>query len=63
MAIITHYGGMAMTIIKRGVSPQDQAMYDNALAATERNADLIEYISMMADIEIPTEEDDYEPEI
>lgn len=52
-----------MTIIKRGVSPQDQAMYDNALAATERNADLIEYISMMADIEIPMEEDDYEPEI
>lgn len=52
-----------MTIIKRGVSPQDQAMHDNALAATERNADLIEYISMMADIEIPMEEDDYEPEI
>lgn len=52
-----------MSIIKRGVSPQDQAMYDNALAATERNADLIEYISMMADIEIPTEEEEDEQEV
>ena len=52
-----------MIIIKRGVSPQDQAMYENALAAIEKNADLIEYISMMADIEISTEEEDYEQEI
>lgn len=46
-----------MTIIKRGVSPQDQALYDNTVAGNVRNNDLIEYIAMMTDVEIPTEED------
>lgn len=53
-----------MTIIRRGRTPQEQAMEDNAVAAGVRNADLIEYLAMMADIEIPTEEDvNNEPEV
>lgn len=44
------------TVIRRGISPQDQAMQDNAIAQAQRNADLIEYVAMMADVDIPTEE-------
>lgn len=51
------------TIIRRGVSPQDQARQDNAIAMAQRNADFIEYIAMMADIEIPSEEDSNEQEV
>lgn len=51
------------TIIRRGVSPQDQARQDNAVAMAQRNADIIEYIAMMADIEIPSEEDSNEQEV
>ena len=46
-----------MTVIKRGTSPQDQAIYDNAIAMSQRNADIIEYLAMMSDIEIPSEEE------
>lgn len=45
-----------MTVIKRGTSPQDQAMIDNSIAMAQRNADIIEYIAMMSDIEIPSDE-------
>lgn len=51
------------TIIRRGVSPQDQARQDNAAAMAQRNADIIEYLAMMADIEIPSEEDSNEQEV
>lgn len=51
------------TIIRRGVSPQDQARQDNAVAMAQRNADIIEYLAMMADIEIPSEEDSNEQEV
>ena len=44
------------TIIRRGVTPQEQALRDNAIAMTQKNADIIEYIAMMSDIEIPTED-------
>ena len=44
------------TIIRRGINPQDQALQDNAIATAQRNADLIEYIAMMADVDIPVEE-------
>lgn len=46
-----------MTVIRRGTSPQDQAMQDNAIAMAQKNADIIEYIAMMTDVEIPSEED------
>lgn len=52
-----------MSVIRRGISPQDQAMQDNAIAMAQKNADLIEYISMMTDIDIPTEEASDEQEI
>ena len=44
-------------IINRGMSPTERARLDNAEAAAFRNAANIDYISMMSDIEIPTEEE------
>ena len=46
-----------MTVIRRGTSPQDQALQDNAIAMAQKNADIIEYIAMMTDVEILSEED------
>lgn len=46
------------TIIRRGMTPQDQAMQDNAIAMAQKNADIIEYVAMMADIDIPIEEEE-----
>lgn len=43
------------TIIRRGLNPQDVAMQDNAIAQAQRNADIIEYLAMMTDVEIPTD--------
>lgn len=51
------------TIIRRGIYPQDQALRDNAIAMAQKNADILEYIAMMTDVEIPTDEEevaDYE---
>lgn len=47
------------------MSPKERAERDNMLAALQRNADIIEYIAMMSDVDIPTEEgiDDAEQEI
>ena len=44
------------TVIRRGVSPQEQALRDNAIAVSQKNADLIEYLAMMTDVDIPTNE-------
>ena len=44
------------TVIRRGVSPQEQALRDNAIANSQKNADLIEYLAMMTDVDIPTDE-------
>ncbi len=46
-----------MTIIRRGQTPQEQALHDNTQALAQYNADILEYIAMMADIEIPSEDD------
>lgn len=43
-------------IINRNMKPQDRARLDNATAAAERNAANIDYLAMMSDIDIPTEE-------
>ena len=45
-------------IDRRGLSPKRQAELDNASAAAQKNADLIEYIAMMTDVEIPTDEEE-----
>lgn len=45
-------------ILKRKVmNLADMAELENAKAAAIRNADLIEYIAMMTDVEIPTDEE------
>lgn len=44
--------------INRSMSPKDRAMLDNAQASAQRNADLIEYLAMMTDVEIPMGEED-----
>lgn len=44
-------------IINKGMSPKDRAKLDNAQASAQRNADLIEYLAMMTDVEIPTDEE------
>lgn len=53
------------TIIRRGMSPQEQSMQDNAIAMAQKNADILEYIAMMTDVEIPSEEEEAhdEPEV
>lgn len=49
-------------IINKGMSPKDRAKLDNAQASAQRNADLIEYMAMMTDVEIPTDEEETEDE-
>lgn len=44
--------------INKGMSPKDRARLDNAQASAQRNADLIEYLAMMTDVEIPTDEEE-----
>lgn len=41
---------------RTGIPPRETAELENAQAAAQRNADLIEYIAMMTDVEIPTDE-------
>ena len=54
-----------MDLKRRTMSPAEQAALENAEAQTLMNAANIDYIAMMADIEIPTEEEgaNYESEI
>ena len=44
-------------IIRKSLTPQERAAQENAVAMAQRNLDFLEYVAMMADIEIPTEED------
>ena len=44
-------------IRKPGMTPKEKAELENATAASQKNADLIEYLAMMTDTEIPTEEE------
>ena len=50
---------------RTGIPPRETAELENAQEAAQRNADLIEYIAMMTDVEIPTEgeADSYEQEV
>jgi hypothetical protein len=45
-----------MELRKRTLSPAEQAKLENAEAQAEINRANIDYIAMMADVEIPTEE-------
>ncbi len=46
-----------MQVKKRVMSPADQAELENAKAQAAKNAANIDYIAMMTDVEIPTEEE------
>lgn len=66
MPIIKIYGGKTIMLLKRRkMDLADMADLENAEAATAKNAANIDYIAMMADIEIPTEEgiEDAQPEV
>lgn len=45
-------------IINRNMNPKDRAELDNAIASAQKNADLIEYLAMMTDVEIPTDDEE-----
>lgn len=49
-------GGKSMKLKRQAMSPAEQAKLENAEAQAEINRANIDYIAMMADIEIPTEE-------
>ena len=46
-----------MVLKRRTMTPAELAALENAEAQVQRNADLIEYVAMMADVEIPIEEE------
>lgn len=46
-----------MNIKRRIMTPAEQARLENAQAQAEKNKADIDYIAMMTDVEIPTEED------
>jgi hypothetical protein len=62
---MTNYGGMKMIIRRRSMSPAELARLENAEAQTEANKANIDYLAMMTDVEIPTEEEEMndEPEV
>lgn len=45
-----------MILKRRTLNPAEQAELENAKAQAVKNAANIDYIAMMADVEIPTEE-------
>ncbi len=56
---------MSDLVRKRTMSPAETARMENAEAKAEVNRANIDYIAMMTDVEIPTEEEaeDHEPEV
>lgn len=56
-----------MEIRKPATSPAETARMENAVAQAAQNAAIIDYLAMMTDVEIPTEEgmeeSDDEPEV
>ena len=46
-----------ITIKRSTMNPAERAEMENTIAREQRNADLIEYLAMMADIDIPTNEE------
>jgi hypothetical protein len=49
-----------MEIKRRIMTPAELAEIENAKAQAEANKANIDYIAMMADVEIPTEEGEYD---
>lgn len=49
-------------ICKTGMTPRERSELENADASAMKNKATIDYIAMMADIEIPTEEEENEHE-
>ena len=47
-----------MKIFRLFKSVREQRLLENAVAETEKNKANIDYIAMMSDIEIPTEEEE-----
>lgn len=47
---------------KRGLNPKQMANFDNLMAKVMRLSDIMEYVAMMSDVEIPTEENEDEQE-
>lgn len=45
-------------IIRSQLSPAERAALDNAIALETKNAANIDYIAMMSDVEIPTEDEE-----
>lgn len=45
-------------IIRSQLSPAERASIDNAIAQEKQNAANIDYIAMMTDTEIPTEDEE-----
>lgn len=56
-----------MKVIKRTMTPAELARLENSVAQAEVMAAKIDYIAMMADVDIPTEDEEggaeYEPEV
>ncbi len=51
-----------LKIIKPQMTPAEKAEQENAAATAQRSADLIEYLAMMTDVEIPVDEEGAENE-
>ena len=51
-----------MILKRRVLSPADQAELENAKAQAVKNAAYIDFIAMMTDVEIPTDEEEIENE-
>ena len=47
-----------MILKRRTMTPYDQAALENAEAQAEMNKANIDYLAMMTDVEIPTEEEE-----
>lgn len=52
-----------MLIKKNKMDLNEKAMLENAQAENAKNEALIEYVAMMSDVELPTEENDNVSEI
>ena len=53
-----------MATVKRNIVPiRTQKEMENMSATIEMQAGLIDYLAMMSDIDIPSEDDNYEQEV
>lgn len=64
MIITKGYGEKNMATVKRNIVPiRTQKEMENMSATIEMQAGLIDYLAMMSDIDIPSEDDNYEQEV